>query len=339
MGFSLGGSKSKSKNKQAQQSTSTTTLDPWSKGQFENQTAGILDLAKNYAAQPFKAYNGQMVAGMSSNEQKAGQMAQDGSGAGGVLNDAVQSAKDGAAMQWTPEGVLGPDKVNYRTFDADRVRQRYNPYEKDVVDATGAYYDEQLGKRMSENQAAATQSGAYGGSRHGVADAELQRTSNMDRTQVMSDLRYKGWNDAVAGDTGESDRLLSTDQYNSANKYQAALTEAQRKDAAAQFGINQKFTASGVLSGLASQKDASHAQQIDQLAKSGATSREIEQATLLAQRAEFDREAKDQLDKLLLELQTRQGILGSTPMGQTTTSSGTATSKGTTSGLSFGFKS
>jgi hypothetical protein len=349
--MSFSSNKTKQKSQQSSTGTSTTTVDPWSKAQFEDQTArmmdtsqGILGRTQQYTNKPFKAYTGPMVAGMSAGEQQALSMAQQGSGASGVLDDAVAAAKAGGSKTWTPEGVLGPDKVSYRTFDKDRVQQRMNPYEDQVVDAAGAFYDEQLGKRMSENQARAAQSGSYGGSRHGIADAELQRTSNMDRSQMMADLRYRGWNDAVAGDERESQGVFGADQYNSSAGYQARMNDAQRKDAADQFGIQQKFQEAGILGSLAGQKDASQAQQYEMLARSGATQREIEQAQYLASRAEFDREAKDELDKLMLELQARQGvlstqagILGSTPMGNTTTSSGTGQSSGTTTTTGFKF--
>jgi predicted nucleic acid-binding protein len=50
------------------------------------------------------------------------------------------------------------------------------------------------------------------------------------------------------------------------------------------------------------------------LAQFGASEREIEQARLLAQRAEFDRQAAEEYRNLMLQLQTRGGILNSTPM-------------------------
>jgi hypothetical protein len=343
--MSFSKNKSKTSGTQSSSGTSTTTVDPWSKSQFETQSGGMMDTAQGilgrtqqYTNQPFKAYNAPMVADMSAGQQQALKMAQDGSGSSGILNDAVTAAKAGGAQTWTPEGVLGPDKVTYRGFDAGRVRARFNPYEGDVVDTIGAYMDENTAKGTNDIQARAAQSGAYGGSRHGIADAELRRTADMDKARMMADYRYRGYNDAMAGDERETQGIFGADQYNSSAGYQARMNDAQRKDQAAQFGVQQKFNEAGILGSLAGQKDASYAQQFDMLAKSGATAREIDQLKLLATRAEFDREAKDELDKLMLELQARQGvlstqagILGSTPMGQTTTSSGTGSSSGKTS--------
>lgn len=334
--MSLSGGRSKTKQSSTQNQTSSTALTDWSKNQWEDQTRGILDTTKSYTTQPFKSYTNPMVAGLSDNEQKARQMVTAGSGSNGILGDAVGAANAGGALSWTPESVKGPTEVSYRTFDPSRVEARMNPYEKNVVAAADAYSDEQLGKRLSENQARATQSGAFGGSRHGVADAELMRTSNMDRSQRQADLRYRGWNDAVAGDERETAGALGADTYNSQSGYQARLTDATRRDNAAQFGVQQKFQQAGILGSLAGQKNAEWQQQASMLAQMGATDRDIEQAKLLADRAEFDREAADQLQKFMIELQTRQGILSSTPLMTTNTSSGTGSSTGSTSGMQFG---
>ncbi len=335
--MSFSSNKTKQKAQQSSSGTSTTTVDPWSKDQFEKQTGDMTGILGKYTSQPFRAYDKPMVAGMSDSQKQFQTMAQGGSGASGLIGDAVTAANEGGSRQWTPEGVLGPDKVSYRTFDKDRVRERYNPYESDVVDSSAAYFDQGLQQNLSQNNARATQSGAFGGSRHGVADAELMRSSGMDKARMMADLRYRGYNDAMAGDERETQGIFGADQYNSGAGYQARMNDAQRKDAAAQFGVQQKFNQAGILSGLASQKDASFGQQATMLAQAGATDREIEQAKLLAARAEFDREAKDQLDKLMLDLQLRQGILSATPMGQTTTSSGTGQSSGTTTSTGFKF--
>ena len=284
--------KSKTKSSQTQSGTSNTTVDPWAKSQYEAQTGGILDSVHNYTNQPFKSYTGDMVAGLSPEQQQA------------------RSLAGGAVGNW--QGILGDAEGAAHAgldFNPADVSQYYNPYESQVVDASGAYFDEQLAKNLSANGARATMSGAYGGGRQGVAEAELMRTSGMDRSKLMSDLRYKGFNDAR--DTG---------------------FRKQQAD----------YQGAGILGNLAGQRQQFSQNDVGMMEQLGATSREIDQAKLLASRAEFDREAKDQLDKLLLELQARQGILGATPYGTSTTSSGTGSSSGSNTsfsgGLSFGPK-
>jgi len=274
----------KSKSRQSQQSSSQTTVSPWSQQQYDTQTKGMMDAVGKYTSQPFNPYTGQMVAGLGQGEQAARDMAQAGSGAGGLL-DQASGAVTGAM------GYNGTDVSAY-----------YNPYEQDVVNAAGSYFDQNLSSQLSQNSARATQSGAFGGSRHGVADAELMRTSNMDRAGLMADLKYKGYNDAR----------------------QAGFQNQQAQ-----------YQGAGLLGNIAGQKTSDWQTQASMLNQMGATDREIEQARLLAQRSEFDRAAKDQYDKLMLELQTRQGILGATPFTTNTNATGSTSGSTTNVGLTF----
>ena len=228
-----------------------------------------------------------MVAGLGQGEQAARNIASANVGStGGILDTAIGGVN------------------NAMGYDGTDVSRWYNPYEQDVVNATGAYYDQNLQQNISQNNARATQSGAFGGSRHGVADAELMRTSGMDKSKMMADLRYKGYGDA-----------RNAGFQNQQAQYQGA----------------------GLLAGLAGEKQANWQRDADYMSKLGATDREIEQAKLLASRAEFDRQAKDEYDKLMMDLQTRQGLLAGTPMLTNTSSTGSAsgTSKGSTTNFGF----
>ena len=119
-----------------------------------------------------------------------------------------------------------------------------------------------------------------------------------------------------------------TNQFNAGAQEQAAQRQLQ---------------ASGVMGNLAGQLQQNFQQNAQLMRQLGLDDRQIEQARLDAQRAEFDRAAADRLQRLQLELQARTGLLGSTPMLTNQTSSGTAsgTSSGTKSengwGLSAGF--
>jgi len=202
-------------------------LNPWAKQQWTDQTRGMQQQVDAYTSKPFNPYTGQMVAGQTATETNA------------------------------------RDMIANNTYDPSNVSKYFNPYERDVVDAAGAYYDQSLQGNLAQNNARATQAGAFGGSRHGVADAELMRQNTMDKSNMMANLRYQGYQNAQ--DVGFRD------------------AQNRRSDAA-------------------------------MLAQFGATEREIEQARLLAQRAEFDRQAAEEYRNLMLQLQTRGNILGSTPM-------------------------
>ena len=72
-----------------------------------------------------------------------------------------------------------------------------NPYTQQVVDTT--MQDMERGRVMAMNQlgAQATQAGAFGGSRHGVAEAETNRGYFDTLGRTMAGLRSDGFNTAM----------------------------------------------------------------------------------------------------------------------------------------------
>lgn len=72
-----------------------------------------------------------------------------------------------------------------------------NPYTQQVVDTTMA--DMNRGRMMALNQvgADATAAGAYGGSRHGIAEAETNRNFFDTMGQTVAGLRSDGFNTSV----------------------------------------------------------------------------------------------------------------------------------------------
>lgn len=72
-----------------------------------------------------------------------------------------------------------------------------NPYTQNVVDATAA--DMERGRQMSMNTIGqqASAAGAFGGSRHGIAEAESNRAYYDNFGRMMAGLRADGYNNAV----------------------------------------------------------------------------------------------------------------------------------------------
>lgn len=252
------------KTKTSQQATTTTNLTDDTKTAIQSGRDAINGVLGRFNNDAYVPYGGPTVADLSANEVKARDMA-------GNLN---------------PRAA-----VQYRTFDKFDPNAAMNPYEGAVVDAVGKRIDENLTKSINDNSLRATANGAYGGSRHGVADAELMRTANDDKAAVIADLRYKGYNDAADRFERESGNLYNADLRNSDAAY-----EDQFKT-------------------------------IDLLTKLGGTEREIEQAKLLAEKAKYDDAYADKWKRFQTELQTQIGLFGATPILTTTNSSGSSTSK------------
>lgn len=322
--------KSSSTNKQTTNNTSTTALTQWSQDQMAAGQDRIRGVVAGYNDRPYQPYTGEMVAGLSPEEQRARELANANVGQNlGLFSDAEGMIRRGANTDVTATEVGGPNEVNYRTFDADRVRERYNPYEQDVVNAVGTYMDEDLEKNINDNQLRAASSGAYGGSRHGIADAEMRRTSTNDKAARMAELRYRGYNDAVAGDERETQGIFGADTFNATGDYNARRDNAVRRDAAQVSNRDNQYTAAGRLTDLANQRTGQAAAEISMLERLGATSREIEQARLLAERAQYDDAAAEEWRRFQVELQTEIGLFGATPMLTTSTQSGTSSGTST----------
>lgn len=239
------------KTKTNSNTTSTSELTDWSKNEKATREADILGSINNFNASARPTYSGATVADMSPDEVQAREMAR---------------------------SSTGRAPVDYRMFDQFDAGTYMNPYERDVVDATGAYIDENLTKSINDNSLRATSNGAYGGSRHGVADAELMRTAGMDKAAKMAELRYQGYNDAA-------DRF----ERDSGNKYQA---DTRNSDVAYQDNLKK----------------------IDMLSQLGASEREIEQAKLLAAKAQYDEASADEWKRFQLEMGAKLGFYQSTPM-------------------------
>ena len=104
------------------------------------------------------------------------------------LTDATTAA--GAATSLTGTGA---------GTGAGSIQSYTSPYQQQVIDATLADFDKQA--QVRQNQLAAQTlgiPGAFGGGREGVQRAEFQAASDMNRAQLLSNLRQSGFQNAAA---------------------------------------------------------------------------------------------------------------------------------------------
>jgi hypothetical protein len=132
-----------------------------------------------------------------------------------------------------------PDKFTPATWDKTAMDTYMSPYTQGVVDIALREAERQRGiERLRENTAA-TQSGAFGGYRQGVVEAEGERNYNQSRNDITTKGYQNAYTDAVsqfaadraakqAAYTGNQQALqaaatgdISAGQYNQANKFQA----------------------------------------------------------------------------------------------------------------------
>ena len=163
--------------------------------------------------------------------------------AAGGLQQAMQGTQ--AGMGYQPQEV---DPTSYKASQlAGRDLSAYtNPYETQVVDQSLA--DLERSRLMQQNQmsAQASAGGAFGGSRHGIAESETNRAALDQAARTASGLRQAGFQ----------------------NAQQMALTDIGATNQARQFGAQQGMTAQQLnqMAGLnANQQRLGAASQMGQL--------------------------------------------------------------------------
>jgi len=159
---------------------------------------GNLALAEQIANRPYHQYTGQRVAGFTPDQQAAFQQVRNLPGQyQGNLNNA--NAAFTAAMG--------------SAVDPSTMISRYmNPYEDGVVQNAIGDMSRQHQQIQNQGAAAATGAGAFGGSRHGLLEAENNRNF-MDRVgSVSGQLRQAGFTNAAQLGQGATNQMLQAGQ-------------------------------------------------------------------------------------------------------------------------------
>jgi len=107
-------------------------------------------------------------------------------------------------------------------------KQFMSPYQQDVIDATLQDFDRQAAMQRQNIGQRAYQSGAFGGGRQGVAEAEYDAASDRNRSSILSGLLQTGFGQAQSA----ADRAF-TQQGSLASAQQGLgqfLPSAQRAD-------------------------------------------------------------------------------------------------------------
>ena len=83
-----------------------------------------------------------------------------------------------------------------------------NPYQQQVIDATLRDIGGAQQSAMNTLGAQATQAGAFGGSRHGIAEAETNKAFNQQAIDAVSRMRQQGFNTALGASQADLQRQL-----------------------------------------------------------------------------------------------------------------------------------
>lgn len=256
--------------------STNNSIDPWSQQQYQGQQSrirGILD----------GGYQGSLGASELSDYERQG---------GDLISQFVGSYGDGLGQSrdlinnttFTP-GTITPQ--SFADFDADTY---VNPYADDIISRTTGDIEESAARARNATTANNLAQNAYGGSRHGVADALTNEAMLDSIADMAASTRFNVWNqgaDRFYQDVGND---MYAQQYNNDQINQGA-----------EFDL----TRAGMLSDLVGQERQYEQQDIDRLMGLGATERSVE-----------DRYAARNYDEYWRRIQAEMGLLGSIPIIQ-----------------------
>jgi hypothetical protein len=242
MGFS--GSKQKTSSTSKGTATTTPQAPSWLEGPASNYFGQIGNLLS------------QNPQGVSNPASQLQTQAFSGSAGMGGFNQALSDAMGGTRglMNFQPGSVQAGQLA-----DAD-LNPYMNPYTQNVIDTSLNDLDRFRQGAISGNQASATRSGAYGGSRHGVADAETNRGFLDQAGSLVANLRNTGFQNAQQGAMFDINNRMGADQFNVNAGLQGAQFRGNMANQLGQQGMAQ---------------DANSRATIDQQATLGAQQRDI----------------------------------------------------------------
>lgn len=285
----MGLSPSKSKSTTSTNATTVTTpqVPDWVASPYRNLATDIGGLGQ---AQIFAPTANQQRA-----FQRAGLL-----GNGAAIGDAQNATR--GLLNYTPTEV---EAGQLRDTD---LNPYFNPFQQGVIDTTLADLERQRESAITSGQAAATQANAYGGSRHGVADARTNEAAFNTMASTVAQLRAAGYSNAQAMALADINSRFQADQFNS---QQGLAGAGFRLGAANQLGAQ----------GLAA--DEAERANIGLLSDIGGIERGIQQEN-------------DPYTQQLRSLLARAGLLNMIPAdtftGQTANQTGTSTTTTPTGG-------
>jgi len=207
---------------------SSTSIPAWMSQGGEN----LFNQASALAERPFEAYTGQRVANFTPDTQAA--------------FTGVRNTQGAYQPQLAEAGALTTQAG--KAFDQAAYEQYANPFQQNVTDIAGREMNRQYDQSLLGQNAQAQQAGAFGGSRHGILNAENER----NRMQNMSDLQFRGAQQGFQN----AQQMFGTDQ---ARALQAGSQAGQLGALQSQLGYQD----AQALQGIGAQQQALDQQSLD----------------------------------------------------------------------------
>lgn len=261
-----------------------------------NAAKGTLGFAQQYANQPYTPYGGQTVAGITPNQQQAYDWT-----AGNLGR--TQGQMEGFLPGISALQGFDPGQVHSSSFAGTNMAPYMNPYTQNVVDTSMAALERGRQGAIQQGQGAAQAAGAYGGSRHGVADSLTNEAFARQAAETSAGLYGQGYQQAAALRMGDIE-----------NQLRARLANQQ----AGIQGAGVQLEAGRLGGALAQQAGQAGMQSAEALRAAG----NAQQAQTQAQLDDRYKRFLAQRDYPQQQLNIMLSALGGVPYGQTVTQSG-----------------
>lgn len=271
-------------------------LPKWVEEAGQNNYAQAQQVSANLAG----PYKGNTVSSLNGDHDAAFQMVRDNAG---VAMPAINTAM---GTLGTVQNA-GPTAIGAGRFTDANVSRYMNPYTSNVIDAAKATERQTLANNLNSIGDAATQAGAFGGSRMAVQQGAAQAQSALNMGNLTAQLQSQSFDKAQAAIAADQNRALQADTANQTNVVETNRLRALAAAQGAQVGT---------------QAQQSQLQSASSLQAVGDARRSYDQDLLNQEYQRFADERQQPIDQLNI----LQYGLGVTPYGSTT--SGTTTQYG-----------
>lgn len=202
-----------------------------------NRESAMWDRATELANSPYQAYTGQRVAGFTPDQLAGFDAARAAAGAGtGTVQSGINLTGQAGAYQPLTVGAnpagpaatassdpltalfqmfTGPGGPAASARDvsaqtaASGINQYLNPWTDAVVNSGLSDLDLARQRAVTQGAGAATAAGAFGGSRHGVADSLTNEAALREAANLSANTRAAGFNTALGAATNDANRNLT----------------------------------------------------------------------------------------------------------------------------------
>ena len=199
--------------------------------------------------------------------------------AAGGLQQAMMGTQAGMGFQPIMTRAIG-----YNPAQASRYISQYqNPYESQVVQSVLTDLGGAQQQSLNQLGAEATQARAFGGSRHGIAEAETRKSYAQQAADAAAQMRQQGFNTALGAAQAQAAAQTAANQFGAT----AGMNVQQQNFANQLAALGARQGAASQLGGLASQAFQTGQTIQQQQAQQGLLQQGLQQALIDAARGQY----------------------------------------------------